>query len=199
MISTIQEKYLIFGIGNENFGVSINNLKEVFQAGKILKLPRVSPALSGVVNLRGKILSVFNPVNLIWGDSPPKKIQDAFEKGTIPTVLLISLKNREFGVLVNDIPRLIEINEYSKTDLPYLSKIGVQDASIVAQKGIISDKEAFLILNLNRLFTKYITEKTIDEYESISRKDLYQDTEDVDFDYDQFTLPDEESLEENKK
>ena len=191
MVSGNQEKFLIFGIGSNSFGVSINNLKEVFQAKKLLKLPRVSPALSGVVNLRGKILSVFNPVNLIWGDTPPKKVKDAFNKGTIPTVLLISLQNREFGVLVNDIPNLIEINEFSKANGEKLSKIGVQDQSIISQEGVISEKEKFLILDLNKLFTKYISKEPIDEYESISRKDLYEDDSETDFDYDQFTLPDE--------
>jgi purine-binding chemotaxis protein CheW len=55
-----ESRYLVFLLGAEDFGVDILHVKEVVAPPEITRLPFSPPHLLGVINLRGRILSIFD-------------------------------------------------------------------------------------------------------------------------------------------
>ena len=53
-------KYLTFLIGKEEFGVGVLKVREIMGIQDITAVPQTPPYLKGVINLRGKIVSVMD-------------------------------------------------------------------------------------------------------------------------------------------
>ncbi len=53
-------KYLIFKLGQEEFGTSVLKVKEIMKMQEITVVPQAPPSVQGVINLRGKIIPVIN-------------------------------------------------------------------------------------------------------------------------------------------
>lgn len=54
------KQYLTFMVGNEKYGIAIDNVFEVIDYIKITQIPLSPPYIEGVINLRGDILPVVN-------------------------------------------------------------------------------------------------------------------------------------------
>ncbi len=53
-------KYLIFKLGQEEFGTSVLKVKEIMKMQEITVVPQAPSSVQGVINLRGKIIPVIN-------------------------------------------------------------------------------------------------------------------------------------------
>jgi purine-binding chemotaxis protein CheW len=53
-------KYLIFELAQEEFGISVLQVKEIMKMQEITVVPRAPQHLQGVINLRGRIVPVVN-------------------------------------------------------------------------------------------------------------------------------------------
>lgn len=51
-------KYLTFRLGEEEFGIQVQHVREIIGAQDITVVPRTAAHLKGVINLRGKIIPV---------------------------------------------------------------------------------------------------------------------------------------------
>lgn len=56
----ISNKYLIFSLGDENYGIPITKVREVIRFVKITNLHESSLFLKGVINLRGRIIPIID-------------------------------------------------------------------------------------------------------------------------------------------
>jgi len=178
------EKYIIFGIAEDLYGLEVENLKEVFQTEKILKLPRTSDILAGIVNLRGVIISVFDLSILLWGKESQISSQ-SLGSDQIRNVLLITIKNQDVGILVDQIYHLGEIQKFEKKSKANLQKRGFLNDSIIKKIGILDDKKNVFILDLEGLLTSHVSAPK-------TPKISPQDDDVLDFDLNQYTLPDPE-------
>lgn len=50
------DKYLLFRIGKEIYGIDIKHVKEIIELQKITEVPDMPEYINGVINLRGKII-----------------------------------------------------------------------------------------------------------------------------------------------
>jgi purine-binding chemotaxis protein CheW len=51
-------KYLIFHLGEEEFGIQVQKVREIMGVQDITKVPQTPPHVKGVINLRGKVIPV---------------------------------------------------------------------------------------------------------------------------------------------
>ncbi|MFX0184410.1 MAG: chemotaxis protein CheW, partial [Candidatus Hodarchaeota archaeon] len=180
--STMQEteKYLIFKVAEDLYGLDVTYLKEVFQTKKILKLPRTSEILAGIVNLRGYIVSIFDLYKLLWGFDSRSNIE-ILEELDLPSqtkiVLLLTIKNQDVGILADQIYQLAEITEFGKKDTTFFKGRELQNDSLVTKIGFLDDNQEVFILNLDVLLSGYVVPTKI-------RKAPVQ--EDDVFDFDQY-------------
>lgn len=113
------EKFIVFYLDDKLYAVSARQVVEVMQPLLATPLPKVPEWLSGIVNLRGRIISVINLPKL-WGnqtsDSTPKS-----------KLILLRSANGEVGIAfavdkLNEIVALPgeAIKSVTSTDAPYL-------------------------------------------------------------------------------
>lgn len=182
------EKYLVFKVANELYGLEVFYLKEVFQTKKILKLPRTSEILAGIVNLRGYIVSIFDLSKLLWGldSSTKKKLEDSSSSSQTKIVLLVTIKGQDVGILADQIQQLVELPDFTEKDPSLFKGKKLQNESLISKIGLTADKKKIFILNLNILLGGYVIPAK-------AKQSVVLDDEDADFDFDQYTLPDEAS------
>jgi purine-binding chemotaxis protein CheW len=95
---------LIFGLGDEDFGLDVNVVREIVRVPPfITRVPNASHYIRGVINLRGTIVPVFD-MGLKIGISPTPMTDEA-------RIVVISLNDITFGIIVNAVREVITIYE----------------------------------------------------------------------------------------
>ena len=51
-------KYLVFHLGDEEFGIQVQKVREIMGVQDITQVPQTPPHVKGVINLRGKVIPV---------------------------------------------------------------------------------------------------------------------------------------------
>jgi len=51
-------KYLVFQLGDEEFGIQVQKVREIMGVQDITQVPQTPPHVKGVINLRGKVIPV---------------------------------------------------------------------------------------------------------------------------------------------
>jgi len=55
------ERFVIFQIGEKSFAVSVDAVKSIVKESERTRVPRTSPAIDGIIDLRGEITAVIEP------------------------------------------------------------------------------------------------------------------------------------------
>jgi purine-binding chemotaxis protein CheW len=56
----IAQSYITIGLGGQLFGIAIGDVEDVFTPGRITAVPLAPPDVGGVLNLRGRIVTVID-------------------------------------------------------------------------------------------------------------------------------------------
>jgi len=95
---------LIFGLGEEDFGLDVNVVREIVRVPPfITRVPNASHYIRGVINLRGTIVPVFD-MGLKISITPTPMTEEA-------RIVVISLNDITFGIIVNAVREVITIYE----------------------------------------------------------------------------------------
>ncbi|KAB8040900.1 hypothetical protein GCL60_02930 [Silvanigrella paludirubra] len=97
-----ENKYLIFKVLNEEYACNILQIKEVIKSVNIKPVPFMVPYFKGIINLRGKIISV---IDFRIKISP--NFNDEENKGII---LVVENDSISIGVIVDDLVSVQTIN-----------------------------------------------------------------------------------------
>lgn len=92
-----QLELVIVQIGREQYGVEVNNVHDIRPLQVLTRVPRVPGWVAGVVNLRGRILSVLSLAAYL-GLPPAEHDQDA-----PPLLMLVETPQMELALLVDDV------------------------------------------------------------------------------------------------
>lgn len=116
-------QYIGFVINNNEYTVPINKVQEIINIPPITKLPQAPPYIEGIMNMRGKIITVINLKTLmgIYNDQEPQKI------------IVLSSGKLTFGVLVDGITGVISIDDKNIEPSENLMTEGVQNIDGVAK------------------------------------------------------------------
>ncbi|WP_186643684.1 chemotaxis protein CheW [Fluviispira vulneris] len=98
-----ENKYLIFKLLNEDYACNLLQIKEVIKSNNIKPVPFMVPYFKGIINLRGKILSIIDfriKVSPVFNDEGNKGI-----------ILVVESKDLSLGVIVDDLVSVQTINK----------------------------------------------------------------------------------------
>ncbi|MHA2347826.1 MAG: chemotaxis protein CheW [Candidatus Hodarchaeales archaeon] len=179
--TTMSNRYLVFQIMNDYYGIKIDFIKEVYNSNKILKLPKTSQVLAGIIDLRGYILSVFDLSMLLWEVENQKKIEESQN-----IILVVTVHGQDIGILVDQIYRLIEITDFTKVDSVSFNEKKLVNSSLITQIGKLAEDMNVYIVDPEKAMENHLTMVK-------SPEKMPLEEEDLDFDFSQYTLPDEES------
>ena len=107
---TQKGKFLTFNLGDEVYGIGIDMVTEIIGILPITKVPEQPDHIMGVVNLRGKIISVLD-MRLRF----KKPFLDYNERTCI---VVVSLQDLSIGLIVDCVAEVINIAEENIVDLP---------------------------------------------------------------------------------
>lgn len=112
---------VVFTVNNEEFGVEITNVREIIRPVEIFKVPNTPDYMEGLINLRGKVHTVFN---LRKRFSLPA---NEFDENT--KIIIVNINNLVTGFIADEVKEIIR----------------VEDENIESASGILSEfKDRFI-------------------------------------------------------
>jgi len=98
-------KYLTFALGHEEYGLQILKVREIIGFMEITAVPRTPPYVSGVINLRGQVISVVN-LRAKFGMAPAERTEQ-----TCVIVVEINRDGRKLstGIVVDRVSEVLNI------------------------------------------------------------------------------------------
>lgn len=99
-------KYLTFLLKNENYGIPIGVVKEIIAMLPITKVPKTPAFIKGVINLRGKVISIMDLRLKL--DLEEKE----YNERTCIIVVDIQIDNlsKQIGIAIDSISEVIDID-----------------------------------------------------------------------------------------
>lgn len=97
------KQYIVVNIGNEQYGININNVDNIVRMQKITRVPKAQPFFVGVINLRGEILPVM---------SLRRKFEledDVYTDST--RIIIIKIEQGMIGFIVDSVKEVITLEE----------------------------------------------------------------------------------------
>lgn len=96
-------KYVTFSLGNEEYAIGIQNVPAIVKFQKITELPHTPEYVIGVINLRGKIIPVFD-LRLRFGLE-----RATYDKFTV--IIITEIHNKTMGVIVDKVSDVITLKQ----------------------------------------------------------------------------------------
>jgi len=151
-----EKTYLIFRIGDENFGVDVMNIQAISNLLPITRVPRSPKFIQGVINLRGKILPVINLRKRLGF-----KLKN-FDENT--RIIIIELEEKTIGMIVEVVMEVsrISISEIEPTPEMVKTEISKEYLQGIAKVGT----KLIIILDIIKVLTK----EEIEEIKSFEGK-----------------------------
>lgn len=145
MADTVLEakKYLIFRLGNEEYGVDIHKITTIIEKDmNIARVPKTPLFLKGVINLRGEIIPIMS-LRIRFGQS-----EDVFTEDS--RIIIVKLDEISVGLIVDSVAEVLELDEEAtesianiagELSLEYITGVGKANGRIIT------------LLNLDKLIT----------------------------------------------
>lgn len=124
---------VVFNLGLEEYSINISYAQEIIRIPKFTKIPNVPSFIEGVINLRGKVIPVF--------DLKKRFGLGQSERSTDSRLLILELEGMKVGIIVDDVSEVIRIDEQLiqnlSSEMVGISKNSIQGISIIDQRIII--------------------------------------------------------------
>ncbi|CAK0773776.1 purine-binding chemotaxis protein CheW [Azospirillaceae bacterium] len=138
------DQYLTFTLGNETYAIEIFKVREVIHYINITHVPRMPRFLSGIINLRGNVVSVID-LRLILGMGPIEKTVDTC---IIFAEVVFGEDAILLGMLADSVQEVIEVDTSQIGPPPRLGTM--LDTAFI--KGVGKRGENFfIILNIDKV------------------------------------------------
>jgi len=124
---------VIFGLGNEEYGVDISSLREIIRMVDITRIPKLPDFIEGVINLRGQTTTVIDLRKRF--DMDPALTASA-------RMIIVDLKGESIGMIVDSVSEVKSISLDDIDQVPSIKETRTQDYL----KGICKLGERIIIL-----------------------------------------------------
>lgn len=97
-------KYLMLVLGDESYGIAVGQVREIIRLQKITAVPQLPDYVRGVINLRGRVISVID-LRVKFG------LPAAFQDRTCIVVVQVRLPGRivQLGLVVDSVEEVVAI------------------------------------------------------------------------------------------
>lgn len=132
---SVAGKYLTFMVSKERYGIEILKVQEIIKVAQITSVPKCPDFVKGVINLRGKIIPVFDLRTKFHIDSIP------YDEHTCIIVINITNESQKLsiGVIVDTV---LEVISFSQSEIEPAPNYGTHiDANFITGLG---KKDEFL-------------------------------------------------------
>lgn len=136
-----RERYLTFFLGEEQYGIAIDRIKEIIAIMKVTNVPKTPEYMRGVINLRGSIIPVVD-TRLRFGMEP--KNEDMHT-----AIVIVEVEKVNIGFIVDRVEEVASIDSMNLSEPP---KFGSHvDSDFICSIAQI-DEKVIMILDVLKLF-----------------------------------------------
>lgn len=134
------QKFTVFKISDENFGITIERVVEILKVQKVFSIPGLPEFLSGVISVRGSIIPLID-LRKRFGMTPTGKKE---------RIIIVKFEKEKIGFLIDGIKEILSLSPEEITSPPsifkgfrteYLTGLGKKDDRII------------ILLNIDNLLT----------------------------------------------
>jgi purine-binding chemotaxis protein CheW len=97
-----QIELALIQLGRELYGIEVRHILEIRPAVRITRVPRVPEWVTGVVNLRGRILSVLD-LRRFFGLAPAEATEEDDRVTPFPNLVIVEVPTMEVALLAEDV------------------------------------------------------------------------------------------------
>jgi purine-binding chemotaxis protein CheW len=132
-----------FRIGRETFGIPIKLVHEIVRVPEITSVPDAPDFIEGVINLRGKIISIV--------DLRKRFGEKQITAGKKNRILVVELEGRMVGLIVDVASEVLKLSEEDIEPPPNV--FGDGDVNYVIGVGKLRDR-LIILIELNKILQK---------------------------------------------
>jgi purine-binding chemotaxis protein CheW len=143
---------VIFKIAGEEFGVDINEVKEIIRWEDVTRIPNTEQYIKGVINLRGSIV-VVNDLAMKLG-LPSKEVDDDTR------ILVVEVNDNTVGMVVDSATEVLRIEGEKVQDAPEMITSGI-DQNYIDGVGVLDEKRLLTLLDLSKVMLSTDYEKIL--------------------------------------
>ena len=142
------DQLISFAIGDDDYGVDIQTVKEVIRKRDITRLPKAPVFVKGVINLRGDVIPIL--------DLREKFGMDRKEYNEMTRVIVVEIDGRSVGMVVDSVSHVLRINKDQIEPAP--PNAGKVSEEYIRGVGKVGEKLIVLLNIQSILTTEQITE-----------------------------------------
>jgi purine-binding chemotaxis protein CheW len=135
----MQNQFVVFGIGNESYGVDVESIESIIKMQDITRVPHAPAYISGVTNLRGAVVPVLD-LRLRFGMQACKPTADT-------RIMVVNLNGTHVGMIVDHVSQVVQILPEVIEPPPQMA-VTVDSAFIMGVARL--DEEIIILLDLKR-------------------------------------------------
>jgi purine-binding chemotaxis protein CheW len=136
-----RERYLTFFLGEEQYGIAIDRIKEIIALMKVTYVPKTPEYMRGVINLRGSIIPVVD-TRLRFGMEPQEETMHT-------AIIIVEVEKVNVGFIVDCVEEVASIDSSHLGAAPKFGS-GV-DTDFICSMAQIEEK-VVMILDVLKLF-----------------------------------------------
>jgi len=154
-----RERYLTFFLGEEQYGIAIDRIKEIIAMMKVTYVPKTPEYMKGVINLRGSIIPVVD-TRLRFGMEPK-------EADMHTTIIIVEVEKVNIGFIVDRVEEVASIDAAhlgeapkfgSNVDTDFICAMAQIDENVVMILDVLKLFEADELVSLEQIQKTQITE-----------------------------------------
>jgi len=140
-VQSRRERYLTFFLGDEQYGIAIDRIKEIIAMMKVTFVPKTPEYMKGVINLRGSIIPVVD-TRLRFG-------MENQEADMHTAIIIVEVEKVNIGFIVDRVEEVASIDATHLSEPPkFGSTIDTDFICSMAQMG----ENVVMILDVLKLF-----------------------------------------------
>ncbi len=136
-------QFVVFRLNNEEYGIEITSVEEILKYQDITNIPQADEYILGVINLRGKVIPIYNLKKKFYGEN--SDITDDTR------IVVISYQDMSVGMIVDSVSEVLRISE-ENIDLTSNFFSDKKNSSIVGIGKL--EKRLLMIVDIKELFTE---------------------------------------------
>jgi len=139
----ILNQYVVFSVGEEEYGVPILTVQEIISMPQITRIPGMPEYIPGIIDLRGSVIPLYILRN--------KFMVDVEDIDTESVVIITQIDDKKIvGMVVDSVSDVVSITEENQRETPQFSD--AIDVKFIEKIGQLGNR-MIMILNLDSLFS----------------------------------------------
>jgi purine-binding chemotaxis protein CheW len=153
---TQKNKYLIFSIGEDLFGIRIRYVTEIINMVSITRVPDQADCMKGIINLRGKIIPIV--------DLRLKFMKEDVKCDSKTCIIVMEIAGISFGLIIDKVNEVASIQEQYVSGPPVIG-IGIDHTGSYLEGVGTKNNQIILLIDCDRLLADTETGGNQNEYE----------------------------------